>query len=292
MHPLPREILHLPYEPGAFRMAMGLTATTALLEIDDRYPDEMTERRHLLATRHAEVFAAIPTSDAARAETLALVAHHLATTHPVWFTRDANTLHNHLTGERWSLTHPPHDPLELAGRLIQEDLCLIDVAGPAPILTAAILCAPSRWRLAEKIGRPLATIHAPVPLYADRLAAPVDRFMQALRPGRIAQRLNWSIVDDGALFQLGGKFRTEPDPAITPDHLYLRVERQTLVRLPATPTVLFTIRVHSYPLARVVAEPGAAATLAAAIRAMPNALAAYKSLPAFRDTLLAHLAGY
>ena len=289
MHPLPPETLHLPYEPGPFRMAMGLTATTALLEIDDRYPDEMTERRHLLATRHADVFATTPTSEPARAETLAMVADHLTTTHPTWFTRDGHTLHNHLTGERWSLANPPHDPLELAGRLVQEDLCLIDVAGPAPILSAAILCAPSRWRLAEKIGRPLAAIHSPVPLYADRLAAPVDRFMQALRPGRLTQRLNWSIVDDAALFQLGGKFRTEPDPAITPDHLHLRVERQTLARLPTTPTVLFAIRVHSYPLARVVAQPGAATTLAAAIRAMPDTLAAYKSLPAFRDTLLAHL---
>ena len=113
--------------------------------------------------------------------------------------------------------------------------------------------------------------------------------MHALRPGRIAQRLNWSIVDDGALFQLGGKFRTRADPTITPDHLHLRVERQTLARLPETPTVLFTIRVHSYPLARITAVPGAAATLAAAVSALPDSLAAYKSLPAFRDTLLAHL---
>ena len=65
-----------------------------------------------------------------------------------------------------------------------------------------------------------------------------------------------------------------------------------LVRFPgvdATGFVLFTIRVHSYPLRRVAASPGAARRLAAAVRAMPPAMAAYKSLPAFQTALLSYL---
>lgn len=54
-------------------------------------------------------------------------------------------------------------------------------------------------------------------------------------------------------------------------------------------SVLFTIRVHSYKLARVATVPGAAARLAGAIRALPVEVAAYKSLPVFRDALLAFL---
>ena len=276
-------------------MAMGLQARhpDELVEIDDRYAPEMAERRHLLATRHADVFAAEPGTDAARAEVLDLVASLLPRRYPAWFTRHGTTLHNHLTGEAWDLAHPPHDPLELAGRLVQEDLCIIDITGPSPVLAAAILCAPSRWRLAEKIGRPLADVHDRVPLYADRLSSPVDRFMHALRPGKMAERLNWSVVDDPALFQTGGKHRTQHDPAITsanaPTTLFVRVERQTLVRLPRSASVLFAIHVHSYPLARVMAVPGAAADLAAAVRALPDELATYKSLPAFRTALLACL---
>ena len=282
----------LPFGPGPFRMAMGLQAQhpDELLEIDDRYPAEMAERRHLLATRHPDVVAAEPGTETARAEVLDLVAGLLPRRYPAWFTRDGATLHNHLTGESWYLDHPRHDPLELAGRLVQEDLCIIDATTPAPVLSAAILCAPSRWRLAEKIGRPLAAVHDRVPLYADRLSAPVDRFMAALRPGKLAERLNWSVVDDGALFQTGGKHRTAHDPAITaanaPTTLFLRVERQTLVRLPRSGSVLFTIHVHSYRLARILPIPGAAADLAAAVRALPEELATYKSLPAFRTALL------
>jgi len=204
-------------------------------------------------------------------------------------------LHNHLTGERWDLARPAHDPLEIAGRLVQEDLCLIGTGDGAPVLRAAILCAPTRWRLHEKIGRPLADIHEGVPLYADRLAVPVDRLMRHIGAGKLAERLNWSVTDDPALFQLYGKNRTGPDPSFTPANtgtrLFLRVERQTLSRLPLSGFVLFTIRVHSYPLSRVVAQPGAAARLALAIRAMPDAMAAYKSLPPFKAALLGFLDG-
>ncbi len=129
----------------------------------------------------------------------------------------------------------------------------------------------SRWVLAEKIGHPLAAVHERVPLYADRLSNPVDRFMRHLKAGKLAQRLNWSVVDDPALFQIGGKHRTTRNPAVTPenagDSLFLRVERQTLARLPESGFVLFAIHVHSAPVARIAADPAVAGRLAEAVAA-------------------------
>jgi len=53
--------------------------------------------------------------------------------------------------------------------------------------------------------------------------------MRHLKPGKLAERLNWSVTDDPALFQTKGKHRTEPDPNITAENaaarLFLRVER-------------------------------------------------------------------
>lgn len=276
-------------------MTLGLVARPPdeLIELDDRYPDEMAQRRALLSTRHTEVFAACPGSEQARQETLDRIVAVLPARYPAWFWRDGMRLHNRLTRECWDLAHPAHDPLELAGRLVQEDLCLVQVTGAGPVLQAAVLCAPSRWLLHQKIGRPLSDVHGPVPLYAERLSGPVDRFMGHLKAGKLTERLNWSVTDDTALFQLAGKHRTTVDPSITAgnagERLFLRVERQTLSRLDATGFVLFTIRVHSYPLPRVVACPGAASRLAAAVRAMPAAMAAYKSLPSFRSALLDYL---
>ncbi len=291
----PPEAIYLPFESGPHRMSMSLTTVPerAWFEIDERYADEMQERRELLAERHADVFGALPCSDAARAETLREIVANLTTHAAEWFTRSGDTLHNTLTGEAWSLGAPPCDPLELAGRLVQEDLCIIQNADDGPRLTAAILCFPSRWRLHEKLGKPLTAVHGPVPLYAERLATPVDRFMAKVKPGHIASRLNWSVLDDPAMYQPTGKWREATNSAITPenagDTLYLRVERQTLRRLPASDAILFGIRVHSYPLARAIAKPEYAARLAEAVRALPDPTVHYKSLKAFGPALLAWL---
>ncbi len=162
-----------------------------------------------------------------------------------------------------------------------------------PVFTAAVLCFPSRWRLMDKLGKPLSAVHAPVPLYGDRLAAPVDRFMRHVKPGHVASRLNWSLLDDPALFQPGGKWRVEGGSGITAtnagERIYLRVERQTLRRLPISGAVLFGIRVHVYPLDRVIDSANRAATLAEAVRALPVEIQHYKSLLPFREALLTWL---
>lgn len=272
---------------------MGLVTVpeTAWFEIDDRYTPDVAERVRLLRQHHAAVFGAEPDAAAACREARDMTIEHLTRVHPDWFSRDGEAVQVHLTGERQNIG--TCHPLERAARLVQEDLCVIQTSGDGPRLTAAVLCFPSRWCLQEKLGRPLAAVHGAVPFYADRLARPVDRFMALARPGHIAVRLNWSVLDDPAMFQPAGKWRTEKDTSITSanagERLFLRVERQTLRRLPATDAVLFGIRVHVYPLARAIATPAAAARLAGAIRALPPAMAHYKSLPTFQAALLSWL---
>jgi dimethylamine monooxygenase subunit A len=292
---LPDQAVHLPFEPGPYRMAMDLVAVpeTEWFELDQRYLPEMAEKRRLLTTAYGEVFAATPASDVARHEALRLIVSALTAHRPCWFSRDRDTLRNHLTGETWEAGAV--DPLELAGRLVQEDLCLIQNGDAGPVFTAAVLCFPSRWRLMDKIGKPLSSVHGPVPLYGERLARPVDRFMRHLKPGHIASRLNWSLLDDPALFQPGGKWRVDGAADITRENagsrVFLRVERQTLRRLPASLAVLFGIRVHVYPLDQVIDRPDRAASLADAVNALPAEIQLYKSLLPFRDVLLEWLQG-
>jgi hypothetical protein len=139
----------------------------------------------------------------------------------------------------------------------------------------------------------LPAVHGPVPFYQDRLARPVDRFMRHVKPGHIASRLNWSLLDDPALFQPGGKWRVDGGSDISETNagrrVFLRVERQTLRRLPSSGAVLFGIRVHVYALDRVIDRPDRAAALAGAVRALPPEVQQYKSLLPFRDALLGWL---
>ncbi|MEQ1786120.1 MAG: DUF3445 domain-containing protein, partial [Acidimicrobiales bacterium] len=207
----------------------------------------------LLAERHHEVFAALdtPAVAAASVEVLELV---LAATGA---TAVASDLH----------------PLDAAGRLVQEDLCLMVLRDGAPHLDAASLCFPSYWRLAEKLGRPMAAVHGPVAHYADELAAKVDTFLQRLRPERPVWRRNWSIHDDPSYFLPDP---TPPQPVAPPDGLYLRSERQTLRRLTTADVVLFTIRTQQVPLADVAERPDIARRMADAIGRWSPDLTAYK----------------
>lgn len=288
MRPLPPEVVHDPVEGGPYRMAMGLMsiAEPDWFEIDARYPAEMAEKCRLLGECSDDVVAAVPGAEDACAEASAMVAAHLCTHRPDWFSRDDRVLLNRLTGETLDLD--AGDPLVVAARLVQEDLCLILNRPQGAMFVAGVVCFPSRWRLSDKIGQPLADVHGPVPLYASRLAGPVDRFMRHLRPGRIAGRLNWSVVDDPALYQPAGKWRSDRNVSVTAqnagDTLFFRVERQTLRLLPRSGAVLFGIRVHVYPLHRI-----ASPRLAAAVRALPEAIARYKSLPSIQTALLAWL---
>ncbi|MBS0562500.1 MAG: DUF3445 domain-containing protein, partial [Proteobacteria bacterium] len=211
----PAETVHVTFEPGPFRMAMGLIALpeSEMIELDERYVEEMVERRRLIAGQRAEVFQAVPGSEASRQEVLDRLAAYLPERFPHWFAREGSHLSNRLTGETWNLDALPDDPLLVAAQLVQEDLCIVQPdAADGVMLTAGAVCFPSRWRLAEKIGKPLPQVHERVPFYGEKLARPVDRFMAMVRPGKLAMRLNWSIMDSPKLFQLGGKFRTAHNP--------------------------------------------------------------------------------
>jgi dimethylamine monooxygenase subunit A len=160
-----------------------------------------------------------------------------------------------------------------AARLVVDDLCLL--AGAGHVLVTAAVGAPNRWRLADKIGRPLRDIHGPVPHYDEELAAPVDRVLDRLG-GRIVERRNWSVLDDPELFQ---PHEAPSIPAdVDPATLWLRSERQTLRRLPVTGAIVFTIRTYQWPLSEVRAEREQAAGLAEVIAAASPAMLRYKGL--------------
>ena len=186
--------MYLPFLAGPHRLAMGLKALDPdeWIEIDDRFADDLARRRRLLAERHDEVFGALPGSESGQREVLGLLLDHLPRRFPDRFEVADGRVRNRVTGESFALDEGESGmaPLELAGRLVQEDLCLMRPDPEGYVLVAGVLCFPSHWRLRDKLGRPLSAIHRPVPGYADRLAGTVDRFFAQIRPERPVWRLN------------------------------------------------------------------------------------------------------
>ena len=60
--------------------------------------------------------------------------------------------------------------------------------------------------------------------------------------------------------------------------MWLRVERQTLRRLPRSGAVLFTIRTYITPIATVLVDQESADAMWAAVDAMPDDIRGYKGL--------------
>lgn len=292
MPPAMRRLLPLAFLDHRPSRAVGLNALDPAdwLWPDGLYEAEIAEREALLRERPGEVLAVLPGAEAAARELLALVAAHLCEHHADRFRRDGNLLVRP-GGDAVDLAGP--DPLRAAGRLVQEDLCLLQPpqeGGGSYVLTGAVLCFPAHWRLRDKLGRPLPAIHGPVPGFAERLAAPVDRIFATLAAERPVWRANWSVVEDDVLHHPHPR---PPVPDLTAGNageaLWLRVERQTLRRLPETRAVVFTIRTLVRPLAEVVADPATARALAARVRELDPEAAAYKGLPALAPALLGWL---
>jgi hypothetical protein len=283
---------YFPIEAGPHRLTMGLTQLRdqPWFEIGHDVTADLTEKDRLLAHHHDKVVATVPSSHDGQREVLDLIAGHVTEHHPDLYRRDGDTIH--ITGLEppRNLRDPDRLPLETAARLVQEDLCLMEPDGEHSILTAAVVCFPTRWSLTEKIGRPLGPIHAPVPGYEAELDHSMEAYFQRIRPGKPTWRINWSLVEDPALYL--PRRRQPIEEPITADtagqRLWLRCERQTLARMPKTGGVLFTIRIHRTRLSEAITPAGHAERMLDAIEAMPEPMRRYKGI----DRHYAALVGY
>ena len=103
-------------------------------------------------------------------------------------------------------------------------------------------------------------------------------------------RANWLIHATPELFQSGHRLDAATAAAITPENagqkLWLRVERQTLRRLPRSGAVLFTIRTHVTQLHEAICDAKSAQDLATAVHTMPDDVARYRGMSTFQPALL------
>lgn len=152
------------------------------------------------------------------------------------------------------------------------------------LLNAAVVCCPSRWMLSEKMGHNMLAIHEPVAKYADHVGAAVDTYFQRLTVEKPVWRSNWIIQDHPALFQ-----PQIPSGSLvkTPDELWIRMERQTLRRLPKTGGILFTIRGYQQPLPEYLSRSKQIAqNTRTLVERLPDDVAQYKSVLKYRPAIM------
>ncbi|KZV68128.1 hypothetical protein PENSPDRAFT_27311 [Peniophora sp. CONT] len=213
------------------------------------------------------------------------------------------------------------DPITVAGLLVQDDLALMleGKDGVYYLRSGSILTA-GFWRVEDKLGMSLDDIHLSgnVPQYQTKLKASMNRFFARLTTDKLIQRNNYffKLVNDPsqpveprdpnelgwAEYMVGeedafapgrglsdntGEEATRPDPS--PSQMRLRMERQTLRRLPRTGAVCFTIRTYVVPLEELAHEPGVPGRAASAIRSWPQDVAGYKNRDQYEQFILPYL---
>jgi hypothetical protein len=295
---------HTPYDGSSKPFTIGLKPLDPAewIEVDRHLEAYLAEKDRLEAGHGASIFAAEPDSEDAQREVLSLLVDHLPARFPDTYRRAGDKMHIGSEGRMVDLAKSGEAPLKIAARLVQEDLVLMCRGEEGWRLAAASLSFPSSWSLAEKFGKPLREIHRPVPQFGPGTRSDdlIERMFDKLH-GQAVVRYNWSLQPDAELYKpLSSMQRSDRAekaaprfPGIDPTAAaFIRVERQTLRKLPVSCDILFTIRIHLDPLARLSNHPDRAtiaASFARQLAALDRAQLDYKGLAADRDRLVAGL---
>ncbi|NRB05821.1 MAG: DUF3445 domain-containing protein [Rhodobacteraceae bacterium] len=227
------------------RGAVGLPGTRPengpWLRVDEAFSDQMAVRTRLLQEVQDDVVYCEKDAQDAVIELLS-EAIEVACTH-LGYAREGDGIRRP-DGRLINLANP----LSALGHLFQNDFVVMEKRGDEHALTAAVLCFPASWSLAEKASHGLLRIHAPVASYDDQISKRVQRLFDGVQVGRPLWRFNRLWYETAELYQP----RTEDGRRdLARETHFMRCERQTLVRMPKTQAVVFAI--HTYVLPKTTA---------------------------------------
>ncbi len=299
---------YFPFTDDVYKMAMGVRALEkrSLFEVDvQSYQAEIALKNALLAEEHEQYCRASAETEAQQWEVLALALADLVQYYPDYF-------HWETAGEQWlwvnhllkqetrfvygDVASLPYPPLDWLGRQVQEDLLIMSgVEAEGMPLIAGHLCFPSAWCLDDKMSKAFLGIHEDVPFFADTIGRSSSLLLARLKVGRPVWRVNWSIQATARL-NLLPRFLPEVRQAareMTAENIgercFLRMEMQTLSRLPQTRAILFTVRTYQEAIGLVANTTSHARQLLNVLRTVPVETLVYKGMMPYLATLLTYL---
>ena len=214
--------------------------------VDDAFNAQMSYRDYLIKEKRSEIFSlskkALPAAEELLESILAILKNK--SKYKIYPDRVQRP-------DKKIIFLNEDNPIITAGRLIQEDLLILhwDNSHQEHILEGGVLCFPALWTLKEKINKPLSRIHKPVLPYNDKITRSVQRMFNHLKVDKPIWRANWYLYKDPELFSpLSEKFSHTTKKDYFEGDFWVRVERQTLKRLPDSNAIIFGI--HTYVVNR------------------------------------------
>ncbi|MGY4709878.1 heme-dependent oxidative N-demethylase family protein [Mycolicibacterium sp. CBM1] len=308
-----------PYTADAYRYSTNITPAGAevstatgrwgrrVIDIDSEYTHELAERRRILATDPSR-YAALPHMRIACWDTMLALMTELATAYPetMSLSRDGDTWHwrnqllglaqDFVLGDEASL---PCEPLAYIAGQVQDDIVLLDQRDGDLFADAGVVTFAAGWSFGFDVGMTFLEIHGPVPrLRESGVITRAREFLMRLAPNDVYRRTNWSMTV-GRRLDVSTETLPEwlPDPATlaaVDDKtfgrlIHLRVEVQHLIRLAESGAICFLIRSYMLPLCDVATVEEWRARTAAVLAELPEDMAEYKGLSAYRDRAVAWL---
>jgi hypothetical protein len=193
----------------------------------------------------------------------------------------------------------PCGPFEYITRQAQGDFAICDQRDDNLYLDAGMVTSQADWSLDFNVGMSFMQWHGPVPLaHQAGVFERALKYLLLIRQGQPVRRLNWTMTVNPRLDTSPETFpEWGPDRAsLTPENigrkLHLRVELQTLWRLPRSNALLFPIRCYLASLDELVRVPKWGTRLSRVLSTLPQTLADYKGLSRFLPTAVAYLAPF
>ncbi|PUA17750.1 DUF3445 domain-containing protein [Glaciimonas sp. PCH181] len=276
-------------------------------DVDEHYLGEVADRRLVLAADPLRC-QILPHMETASWDTLELLMESLSRDYPTHFSLTKN-------GDEWTWENRlmkikntfffgnaatlPYPPLEYITRQAQGDFVIMDQRNNNLYMDAGMVTTQADWSLNFDLGMDFMEWHGPVPL-AHELGV-FDRalkFLLLLQVGRPVRRLNWTMTINPLLDTSPENYdKWGPDRAtVTAENagklVHLRVELQTLFRLPRSNGILFGVRVYLIRLDELVQNPAWARRMHRVLQGLPPELIDYKGLTRFREHAISWLSQF
>ena len=211
---------------------------------DDAFNDQMALKDKLAKDHLPDIYAISSGIADMREELLDLVLEQLKSDPDYVFDGQCVTRPDGVTIDTHELP-----PLVAVGRLIQEDIAILRPVGGEYVLGAGFIAFPASWTLKEKIGRPLHAIHDPVTGYTPDMARRIHRILTQIQHGAALQRANFLKYNDPTLYQPRTEGKERPFSASR--KWWLRVETQSIFKLPRSGGIIFAIHTWQTPAAEL-----------------------------------------
>ncbi|WP_421694810.1 heme-dependent oxidative N-demethylase family protein [Aestuariivirga sp.] len=296
---VPAKPEHRPYlfSGAVFEIGLRPMDMAQWLDTGSDHADFMAAKRARLNGRPPLYYQSLERSRPAQSELLRVVAENLLANHGTVYSGDGPLVRDHLDGTRHNLADETQEPLEILGNLVEEDFVLFAAEEGGDIVTAASNAYTSSGRIVSCVGRNMRFAHDPVPGLNEQLGARIDRVIGNVQPGKPVVRFNWFVTPIASrLFPERShaaniEAAEQVAQALVQDFrkagelLWLRVERQTFVRLPETGALAFGIHTYSHPLSTVADDVEGLAAMDRLLAAYSEDRLRYGGMLATRDPI-------